>query len=326
MEWTYLTYTVADYGISIGLVLVAIIGVFVTFFNSKAGEEFIVERVIGVNPSKAHSDYDGQGIGQRNIGNQSLDPDDYHTTLKERFVRIKQKSIFYICIFCCLLGGMTLSITAVLLFQGCFLSSDRLLPGDDCPEYKSDCFIFGKSAISPITNNVSFYCKPLEKAQFGTNISDATAWCFGWIILQQTTKSVLDQLGIAIALIGFFTTMLAVVIYLGKCKKTLVLSIIFIAISGGAIIGLLVTKLSFSPLTYAILSQGVVLGIFGIVLFFILPKPEKQNGNQRILTANTNQTNTTTDSTMPYSKRPVPIKKSPVNAKTAYGPSKIVPK
>ncbi|CAF4441790.1 unnamed protein product, partial [Adineta steineri] len=112
MEWTYLTYTIADYGISIGLVLVCIIGVFVTFFNSKAGQEFIVERVIGVNPSKAH----GHGHDHGNEDGQNHTNND--PSLQQSYAQMKEKSIFYIGIFCCLLGGMTLSLTAVLIFQG----------------------------------------------------------------------------------------------------------------------------------------------------------------------------------------------------------------
>lgn len=129
---------------------------------------------------------------------------------------------------------MILSITVVLMFQGSFLTSTRVLSDDDCPEYPVECFIFEKKYFSPISNQ-----------------SDATAWCYGWIIRFQTTKSILDQLDISIALIGFFTTMLATIVYLG-------ISLILIIV-------LIYFQWSFVPLTYAILCLGILLGVFGIV-------------------------------------------------------------
>lgn len=190
-----------------------------------------------------------------------------------------------------------------------------------------DCFVFGQSALVPKTNNVSFVCERLEKARFpNNNVSDVTAWCYGWIIRLQTTKSVLDQLGVAIALIGFFTTMLAVIVYLGKCKKAVVLSIVFISSCGGVIIVLLVFKWSFAPLTYAILSLGMGLGIFGLVLFCILPKPEKHKDNDQTLTADMNQPKVITNSTLSYSKRPGRTATAPYPAKISHRPAKVVPK
>jgi hypothetical protein len=306
MEWTYATYTIANYGISFGLVLFAIIGVFATFLSSKKGQEFVTERVIGVSPTKAHDDYDDHDARQHTANDLSSDGNGHHSESKQYSLHMKQRSIKYIGIFCCLLGGLTLSITGVLMFQGCFLTSTRLLPGDDCPENSMDCFIFKQSDLVPITNNVSFLCEPLEKAQFPNNVSDGTAWCFGWIIRLQTTKSVLDQLGVAIALIGFFTTMLAVIVYLGKSNKTIILSVVFISTCTGVIIVLLVFKWSFAPLTYAILSLGIGLGVFGLVLFCILPKPETKVGNEQILTASKNQERIITNSTLSYPKRPKP--------------------
>ena len=327
MEWTYLTYTVADYGITILLVLIAITGVFATFFSSKKGEEFVIERVFGVNPTKAHDDYNDNDVKQYklNLDNRSQNNNGPPPDLTQQYIQVKQRSIFYIGIFCCLLGGTILSITAILLFQGCFLANTRLLPGDACPDTPMDCFIFGKSAISPLSDNVSFFCEPLENAEFNTNISDATAWCYGWIIRLQSTKSVLDQLGVAIALIGFFTTMLAVMVYLGKCKKTVVLSIITIACCGSFIIALLVLKLSFAPLTFAILGLGIGLGVFGLLLFCILPKKDKQQSNQQIFTAGINQPSVINYSTPSRPKLPGPQTTSPSNAKTPYRAFKVVP-
>ncbi|UJR06973.1 hypothetical protein I4U23_011261 [Adineta vaga] len=304
MEWTYTTYTVANYGITIALVLSCIIGVFATFFSSKKGQEFVIERVIGVNPTKAHDDYNEHDSQQQNGKNLFSDPDEYNSAPKPWLTQVKQKSVFYIGIFCCLLGGLILSITAVLMFQGCVLTDVRVLPDDDCPEYPMGCFVFTGSAFTPITQNATFLCESLSKAQFPVNITDATAWCYAWIIRYQSTKSVLDQLGVAIALIGFFTTMLAVVVYLGKCKKTIALSIVYIVASITMMIVLLVLKISFAPLTYAIFALGAALGVFGLVLFCILPTPKNKVGNVTMLTNSGNRPTGINDSDLPHAKQP----------------------
>ena len=326
MEWTYPAYTVANYGISLGLILVAIIGLFVTFFKSKKGQEFVIERIIGVNPTKAHDDYDDHDPQHHPVRNPSLDLSRNGLESKQKPIDMKQRSIRYIGIFCCLLGGMILSITAVLIFQGCFLMSARLVPDDDCPEYPTDCFVFDRTGLTPISNNVSFVCHRFEKATFPTNISDATAWCFGWILRLQSTKSVLDQLGVAIALIGFFTTMLAVIVYLGKCKKTIALSIMFILSCGSIIIVLLVFKWSFAPLTYAILSLGVGLGVFGLILFYILPKQQKQQqGNRQLLTASINQPSVIFNPNLSNPKGVTSTVTSFIDAKTSHRSAQVVP-
>ena len=317
MEWTYPAYTAANYGISLALVLAAIIGVFVTFFTSKKGQEFILERVLGINPIKAHNDYNDQDARQQNGDNQSLD-----VSTQPQPVNVDQRAILYIGICCCLLGGMTLAITAVLIFQGCFLMSARVMPDDDCPEHKTDCFIFPPNGLAPVSDSVSFVCERFQTAQFPTNISGATATCFAWILRTQSTKTVLDQLGVAIALIGFFTTMVAVIVYLGRCKKAIVLSIIFISSSSGIIIVLLAFKWSFAPLTYAILSLGVGLGIFGLILSYILPKTQKQQSNRSTPTAHMNQPSAIKPNTMPSA----PKVATPTHATTPYRSARVAAK
>ncbi|CAF1239574.1 unnamed protein product [Adineta ricciae] len=277
MEWTYMSYTVANYGITFGLVLITILGVFVTYFSSRKGREFVIEKVIGINPEKAHDTYDDQ-----NSKSLSLD------TNENQF---KQRSTFYIGIFCCLLGGMILSITAVLMFQGCFLIDIRLVPGDNCPKYTMDCFVFEGSSFVPIAHNATFVCQYMNKAEFPADISDATAWCYAWVIRYQSVASVLDQIGIAIALIGFFTTILAIIVYLGKSIKTIIVSMIIISSCCALILLLLFFKWSFAPLTYAILSLGITLGVFGLLLFCLLSKAEKQTNSTQILIPITNPLN-----------------------------------
>jgi hypothetical protein len=155
---------------------------------------------------------------------------------------IKKESVTCIGVFFCFLGALALSITAVLIFQGCILANTRVLPNDNCPSYPMDCFVLNQTSYLPISQNASFQCDPTNKTQFPSNIPDASALCFGWVIRQQTTKNILNRLGVCTGLIGLFTTMLAIVVYLGKSIKTLVLCTILILCCGVTCILLLFFK------------------------------------------------------------------------------------
>jgi hypothetical protein len=261
MSWTYSTYTGANYGISFGLVTLIMAGVFITFVTSKKGKEFVHDRIAGVDPNKAHDDNEEEEHENK-------------TTAVAKPPKAKKKST--ICVGCllCLLGAMALSIAAVLIFQGCVLFNTRLLAGDNCPEYSLDCFVFNGTSGTPLSETPSFSCDPNNKTQFPMDLSNGVAHCFGWIIMKQTTKSFLDQLGVCTGLIGLFSTLLAVVVYLGKSIKSLILSIIFILCCVAAVILLVVFKWSYAPLTYAVFGLCLGLGVFGIMLYVILPKPE----------------------------------------------------
>jgi len=139
-----------------------------------------------------------------------------------------------------------------------------------------DCFIFNDSTANPITEKMNFHCDPLNKTQFPLNMTNGIAWCYGWIFRFQTIEDVLDQLGVCTGLIGFFTTLLAVIFYLGRSIKTLLLSGIFIITCVIWFVSLPILKWSFAPLTYAVLGLGISLGIFGVILYCLSPREDSK--------------------------------------------------
>ena len=286
MEWTYTWYTVASYCIPIGVILIIMTVVFVAFYSSRKGKEFVQEKIVGVDLTKAEDDEDADN---------GTEKDEVKT---ERCVS-RERAIQILSFLLCSIGIGTLAITVVLLFQGCALANTRVVANDNCPEYPVDCFILNKTGNNPISDHVSFRCDPLNTTQFPSNMTDTTAQCFGWIILEQTTKNVLDQLGVCTGLISLFTTLLAALIYLGRCIKTIVLSLLAILCCVGALIPLVVFKVSYAPLTYAVLGLGTALGVFGIFLFCILPKRKKKTSSTQASTSPTDQTNSVPNPTTP---------------------------
>ena len=262
MEWTYSVYTGFNYGICIALIVFMFFGVLIIFFTSETGKKFVNERIIGVDPPEWEGD------------EEETDKQESSPKVNDSLSR---KSRWRTCIgiLFCILGIMTLSITIVLIFQGCLLANVRLLPDDQCPDFPMDCFIFTHSNLSTISESVSFQCKPTNKTQFPSGLTEPVATCFGWIILYQTAKTILDQLGVCTGLLGLFTTILAIIVYLGRSIKTLIVCIAMILCSAATVILLVAFQWSFAPLSYAVLSLGIALGIFGLILFCISPKPKQ---------------------------------------------------
>ena len=296
MAWTYSTYSGANYGISIGLGVFILLGVYITFHTSKKGREFIHNRIVGIEPTKVNDDDDDD--------DDDADDADEEAKKKKKAVpkppKAKKNTISGISCLLCFLGALALLIAAILIFQGCFLLNIRLLADDDCPDYAVDCFVFNGTSSTPLNETPSFYCVPNNKTQFPGGLSNGTAQCFGWIIMKQTTKDFMDQLGVCTGLIGLFTTLLAIVVYLGKSVKSLILSTIFVASCIVAAVLFLFYKWSYAPLTYAVLGLCLGLGIFGMILYCILPKPEKTTIEVKpIVPTDPNKAQTSNDASIP---------------------------
>ncbi|CAF2990404.1 unnamed protein product [Rotaria sp. Silwood2] len=296
MAWSYPSYVEADALISAGILFVIAMGVLV-IYRLERGKEFVSRRIIGIETQEAVGEDDGVGKDQ---GIQIV------TLTKKVHVRWVAWSF-------AALAAMILSFTGMTFFQGCFLASARLFPNDECPDYPMDCFVSNR------THRIRFHCNPSSEAVFPGNITNQIAWCFGWVINLQTTKSILDQLGVCTGLMGLFTTVLAIIVYLGKSVITLVISVILFASGTVGIIISLEFKWSYSPLTVYVLVLGISLGIFGIVLYMVLPERKndglvtKSDTNPKMNNSNAPPTN------LPSSNTKTPSRSSKVTPKPIEG-------
>ena len=269
MAWTYANYNLVNYGICAGICAVSLVVVLAIFFTSKKGKKFVHDRIVGVSEDDLEKEEeDGNGEGK------STKKDEREKEKDNRTCSCCPKTKGEIClgILFCLIGSFALALAGVLIFQTCILANNRVLFDEVCPEYPMDCFIISSdtNGHNAISDTVSFQCQPLNKTQFPSHLTNATAQCFGWVASLQTTKNVLDQLGVCTGLLGLFSTLLAIIICLGGTCVELTLSILFLL---GCIVGIFLVaylKVSFSPLTYSVLSLGVAIGSFGVIFFIIM--------------------------------------------------------
>ena len=277
MAWTYSDYRAANYCISLGLCVVTGFVVLIIYCTSDRGKKFVYERIVDADPKDAHED-------EQSVANE--------TELTKRAVKI-------ISVFFCIFAIVALSLTAVLIFQRCVLANTRILPSDPCPDnYPMDCFVFNGTSRSPLSENVTFRCDPLNTTQFPVGLVNASASCFGWIFAYQSTENVLNQLGVCTGLLGLFTAMLALIIFLARSILSIILCSVFIACCVVAFILLLYYQWSLAFLTYAVLILGMLLGVFGIVLYFILRQASKRVGIENITAVNPPQATRSTPSSV----------------------------
>ena len=165
-----------------------------------------------------------------------------------------------------LLCGVLLGLMAVLIFDGCILGNAPLESGDDCPSYPMDCFLFPTRDNATIVQ--SFRCLPNDAINFTSIYPDGHAWCYGWIIGRQTTKNVLDQIGICAGLLGLFATIIVLFTYIMKYPNSyVVFSCLSLTAIVAAVLALAITGISVVLLTYVTLGLGALSVAWSCCLF-----------------------------------------------------------
>ncbi|CAF1254984.1 unnamed protein product, partial [Didymodactylos carnosus] len=163
-------------GLYVGSVVFILIIVLILMKCNDHFSHFIIEVASGI-----------KFIDAQNRIPEQLDVYDKHIELINGRKRIY---LFVVSI----LTTSSLSAVSIIFIQGCIFAGERVYPSGACPTSGVlDCF---NDVI-----NVRFQCVPNSIVDF--NISQGQfAWCYGWIALNQTTDSVLNQLGICGGLLG----------------------------------------------------------------------------------------------------------------------------
>lgn len=163
---------------------------------------------------------------------------------------------------CCLtfVSGFTLTVTLMVLFEGCILSSAGVYPGDACPDDPMTCFVFDNSTtVGPVS---SFECTPGNITIIPLNATNA--WCYGWIIRRNTVSRVINQIGICGGIFGVLGTFFAFMFEANLCVSTVIaviaslMFLIMICVSTAA-------KLAFSVLAYIVCINCIIIGCTGLM-------------------------------------------------------------
>ena len=330
MAWTYDNYSGANYGIIAALIVVIVVFILLIFCTSDRGKDFVTGRIIGVSPKDADDGDDDEEVERKKPEDPPKQKAEQKTAENVKNNKVAKPTKFSTKViggYFCFLAMLTLSLTAVLVFQGCILGNVRITPDDPCPtEYPYDCFVFNGTSRDPLTQDPTFRCDPKNTTQFPAGLINGTALCFGWIIRLQTTDNVLNQLGVCTGLLGLFTAILALIAFLGKSFLTLILCVIFIVCCVVAIALLLAFKWSYSPLTYAVLLLGAALGIFGVVLFIILRKTKKKVDKEQNAPSNPPEQNPSAVSNVSSPLFSAQLRTTPSGFKPPHRSVKVAPK
>lgn len=161
---------------------------------------------------------------------------------------------------CCLtfVGGVTLALALMVLFEGCILASAGLYPGDSCPDDPMTCFVFDNTTTSgPVS---AFDCAPGNISLIPSNASNA--WCYGWVVKRNTVSRVINQIGICGGIIGVLGTLFAfmfqahMIISLVAAIIAIIMFPVMIGVSSSF-------HIAFSVLAYIVCANCIIIGCTG---------------------------------------------------------------
>ncbi|CAF1193251.1 unnamed protein product [Didymodactylos carnosus] len=190
--WTFNRYIGANVGIGLGSVALTflVMLLLIRFFNNLF--YLIVEKIFGIK--RYYLDIKVNSEAKQKT--QILNLYGKHIDLADRS-RINRYMLFIIT---------TTAISAVLIvfFDGCLLAAVSIYPNTTCPYFGTmDCFVYQSDDNSP---SVKFECSSGNLANF----SDSSAWCYRWIALDQTTTSIVNQIGICTGLLTAYGAFLQI--------------------------------------------------------------------------------------------------------------------
>jgi hypothetical protein len=285
MGWSYSAYVGAEIGIPIGLTLITIVTVLLIPSSPK---RFLIETVFGISLVGKDSKWTTVSIYNIDLDHK---PRDY-------------SKIEWIL---AIITGLILSMMPVLVFEGLFLSSANVSPGNQCPSNTMDCFVFETKTVisSPIA---SFVCQSGNNAVYPNSTDGDFAWCYAWVINHQTTVAVLNQLGLCSGLIGLFATIFKATFEIRHYRVGLVIVLIIIVCLVIVLIVLSVFKLSFSFLTFATLVLCGLMCIFGLLLNRVVKSAKKANTESQTTVSESQVSNRQTISFSSINNLPTTLK------------------
>ena len=257
MNWTYRNYAAMNMGMSFSLFVVTW---FIVFFISWCTEVrlFIIRQIIGVELQEFRP------LIQKDSNRTDERVQLFNVTLPKTSVRLRVSTVIFI-----IYSSLIIAFMPVLLFNGCVLDSRAFIQHGICPEHSMDCFLFAKNTdLSPIA---SFHCHPESRVNFSTTYPHSVIWCYSWILRDQTTKKVLDQIGICAGVTSVFATQFALIVYLSKYRRLFwLLLMILIASCVMIFVSFALFKIALSSLTYVTFILWASNLIFGMFFSFLV--------------------------------------------------------
>lgn len=160
--------------------------------------------------------------------------------------------------------GFIYSIITMVFVDQCVFATYVLGVGQLCFPDKPNCYVFNLRWT--LSTNLSFVCIPNEPV-IPTNSSGVLALCWGYILPNQTTVSILNQLGISTSLIGLFALVFWIFSHIAKSRLGVILLSILNLI---VLIGLIL--LSFSEAPYGVITILIITSItfLNIITIYII--------------------------------------------------------
>lgn len=96
--------------------------------------------------------------------------------------------------------GMCLLVSILVFLEGCVFSTRHVYSTKLCPERTPNCYLF-KAQLTSFRPLAHFVCEP-DKPTIPSNMSASYAVCYGFVLPDQSSIDILNQLGVCAGIIS----------------------------------------------------------------------------------------------------------------------------
>ena len=165
-------------------------------------------------------------------------PARYTVNMHGQEIDIKDSRLVRFCLAAHI--GTLFSLITMIFFVGCVVSAEYYYSGDSCPNRAKDCFAFSKSITqySPVDQ---FVCNPGESIKTPNSTSYRFVACYGYILSEQTTLDIVNQLGICSGILAILCVLFT---FLYRISHHLWGMLIIVLLSLGSFVMLILSGVS----------------------------------------------------------------------------------
>ncbi|CAF3450705.1 unnamed protein product [Rotaria sp. Silwood1] len=162
--------------------------------------------------------------------------------------------------------GMCLLVTILVFIEGCIFSTRHVYSTKACSDRMPNCYLF-KSRFTSFRPLYEFVCEP-DKPVIPSNMSASYAVCYGFVLPDQSTIDILNQLGVCTGILSLVESLYPLAYKFGRQKYGRICVILLLSAMVITEIIILAMQLNISFMTIILLTLTEVLLISIFILHY----------------------------------------------------------
>jgi hypothetical protein len=153
--------------------------------------------------------------------------------------------------------GTCLLVSILVFLEGCVFSTRHVYSNKLCPERTPNCYLF-KARFTSFRPIFEFVCEP-DQPTIPSNMSASYAVCYGFVLPDQSTIDILNQLGVCTGILSLVDSVYPLAYKLARLRHGRICLIILLGAMVIVEITILSIQLNVSFMTIILLTLTVVL-------------------------------------------------------------------